>query len=74
MVCLSNACTNNLYSIAGGPGYPGDLAGWLLHALTPKQDKKMQIYYTHHLRTYKPKVVLLSSFGLDVCTNEVFSD
>jgi len=36
MICISNACANNLYSIAGGPGYPGDLAGWILHALTPK--------------------------------------
>ena len=54
MICISSACANNLYSIGfiiGSPSYPGDLAGWLLHALTPKQDKKMQIYYTHHLQT-----------------------
>ena len=63
MVCISNACANNLYSIAGGLGYPGDLAGWLLHPLTPKRDKK--IYYAHHLQ---PKVVLLTSFGFEVCT------
>ena len=55
--------------IIGGLGYPGDLAGWLLHALTPKHDKKK--YYAHHLQ---PKVVLLTSIGFEVCTNEVFSD
>ena len=63
--------TYSIGFIIGGPSYPGDLAGWLLHALTHKQDKKMQIYYTHHLQ---PKVVLLTSIGFEVCTNEVFSD
>ena len=62
MVCLSNACANNLYSfgfITGGLSYPGDLAGWLLHALTPKRDKKMQIYYTHHLQTQSGFVIII---------------
>ena len=75
MVCISSACANNLVLVVfiGGTSYPGDLAGWLLHALSPKQDKELQIYFTHHLQTLLPRFCY-HHLGLEVCTNEVFSD
>ena len=50
--------------IIGGPSYPGDLAGWLLHALTPKWDKK------NLLCTSPPTQSGFVNINW-VCTNEV---